>query len=148
MLSIAHGPTGAFIARKIPNPFIAIPLCIAAHFIEDFTPHWDVGTGLTKKKKTKKDAFLQELLFDFPLSILIVFFFFQVGRPFDWKIWAGWFAALSPDFLEFPKLFLGYDPFPLNLVNGFHKTVHRSIPNVVRGLAPQIILLVIFYFLR
>jgi hypothetical protein len=148
MLSIAHGPTGAFIASKIPNPFISVPLCIAAHFIEDFVPHWDVGTGLTKKVKSKKSAFLQELFTDFPLSILIVYFFFQHGHPFDWHIWLGWFAALAPDFIEFPHLFLKFDPWPMKYINEFHKSVHHSIPDVIRGVVPQLIVLGVIYLFR
>lgn len=148
MLSIAHGPSGAFIAAKIPNPLISLPLCIAAHFIEDFIPHWDVGTGLSKKKKSKKAALIQELIFDLPLSLVIVFLFFQLNQPFNWKIWAGWFFALLPDFIEFPRLFLRFDPWPMNLINNFHKTVHHSIPNVVRGLIPQIILIILLFVFR
>lgn len=148
MLSIAHGPTGAFIASKIPNPLISIPLCIAAHFVQDFIPHWDVGTGLSKKVKSKKAAFLQELFIDLPLSVLIVYIFFQAGRPFDWRPWLGWFAALIPDFIEFPRLFLKADPWPIRMINRFHKSIHHSTPAVVRGLAPQILVLVIIWIFR
>jgi hypothetical protein len=148
MLSIAHGPTGAFIATKIPNPLISVPLCVAAHFIEDYIPHWDVGTGLTKKTKSKRDAFLHELFFDFPLSIAIVYFLFQHGQPFDWRPWLGWFAALSPDFVEFPRLFLKTDPWPITWINDFHKSVHQSTPKVVRGLLPQLLVLALIYIFR
>lgn len=148
MLSVAHGPTGALIASKIPNPFISIPLCILAHFIEDYIPHWDTGQGLTKKKKSKKAAFLQELLIDFPLSIVIVFFLFQYGQPFSWIIWAGWFAALAPDFIEFPHLFLGWKFWPISQITKIHNAIHRSTPDKLRGLLPQIVVILVIFLLR
>ena len=61
MLSIAHAATGAFIATKVANPALAIPLIIISHFVEDYIPHWDVGQGLTKKIKSHQAAFFQEL---------------------------------------------------------------------------------------
>lgn len=148
MLSIAHGVTGALIATKIGNPYISIPLIIAAHFIEDYIPHWDVGQGLTKKVKSHKAAFWQELLTDFPASILLVYFFFQYGKPFSILPWLGWFFALLPDFFEFPYMFLGWRFFPIKQLARIHKFFHHSIPNKLLGLLPQILLLTIIYLLR
>ena len=148
MLSIAHGTTGALIAQKIPNPLISIPLIIASHFIEDRIPHWDVGQGLGKKTKTKRDAFLQELFIDFPLSIIVVFLFFQLGHPFDWRVWMGWFMGLFPDFLEFPFLFLNQRFTPIRQIAKFHEYVHRSTPDKVKGLLPQFLVIIAVYLLR
>ncbi len=148
MLSIAHGTTGALIASKIPNPLISIPLCLAAHYLEDFVPHWDVGQGLTKKTKSKKAAFLQELFIDFPLSIILVYIFFQHGRPFNILPWIGWFAALLPDFLEFPYLFLNARFFPIKQLADFHSSVHRSTPDKFKGLWPQALVILVVYLLR
>ena len=148
MLSIAHGTTGALIAKKIPNPLISIPLIIAAHFIEDRVPHWDVGQGLGKKTKTKKDAFLQELFVDFPLSIVLVYFFFQHGKPFDYVAWMGWFVGLLPDFIEFPTLFLNIKIPGVGFVSKIHEFMHRSTPNKFWGLLPQILVILVVYLLR
>ena len=141
MLSIVHGTTGALIASKIPNPFISLPLIIASHFLEDRIPHWDVGQGLTSQKKSKKVAFFQELFFDFPLSILIVYLFFQVGRPFDWRPWIGWFVGLLPDFIEFPYIFLNRRGYLLKQFARFHSWSHQSTPNKFWGLLPQALVL-------
>ncbi len=148
MLSIAHGPTGAFIAAKIPNPLISIPLAIAAHYLQDRVPHWDVGQGLSKQTKSKKLAFVQELLIDFPLSILIVYLFFQHGQAFNPNIWLGWFCGLLPDFIEFPYLFLKWRFFPLVHLDNIHKFFHRSTPNIFVGLPPQIAVLILIYLLK
>lgn len=148
MLSIAHGATGALIASKIPNPFISIPLIIISHYVEDRVPHWDVGQGLTRKKKSKMAAFLEELFFDFPLSILFVYFVFQVGNPLDWRVWLGWFVGLLPDFLEFPYLFLNMKFFPIKQLAVLHGWVHRSTPQKLWGILPQILVILIVLVLK
>ncbi|HAI22758.1 TPA: hypothetical protein DCP77_03510 [Candidatus Collierbacteria bacterium] len=148
MLSIAHGATGAFIASKIPNPLISIPLVLLSHYIEDRIPHWDVGQGLTAKKKSRKAAFLQELFFDFPLSIIIVYFIFQAGHPFDWRVWMGWFVGLTPDFLEFPYLFMDARFFPIKQLAAFHGLVHRSTPHKLWGLLPQLLVILLVILLK
>ena len=148
MLSIAHAPTGALIATKIPNPLISVPLIVLAHLLEDRIPHWDVGTGMGKKKE-KSAAFYQELFFDFPGSILLVYFLFQSGQAqINWLAWLGWFVGLLPDFLDFPVVFLKIR-FPLlDYLNRIHKHFHRSTSNVVWGLLPQIIVIALVYLLR
>lgn len=148
MLSIAHGTTGAFITTKIPYPAVSIPLAIAAHFLEDYIVHWDVGQGLTKKTKSKRAAFIEELVWDLPLSILLVYIFFQHGKPFDYRPWLGWFLGLLPDFLEFPYLFLNWRFFPMAQLAKIHAAFHRSTPEKLRGLAPQIILILVLFLFR
>lgn len=148
MLSVAHGTIGALIVTKIPNPYISIPLAIGSHFIADYTPHWDVGQGLTKKKKKKSHAFIQEILFDFPLSLILVYFLFQFRQPFSPLPWIGWFAGLLPDFLEFPTLFLNWHFFPFPQLARFHSSLHHSTHKKFIGLLPQIAVLFLVYLLR
>lgn len=148
MLSIAHGPTGAFIASKISNPYISIPIILASHFLEDRIPHWDVGQGLTSQKKSKKAAFFQELLFDFPLSVLLVYLLFQMGHPFDWRPWLGWFFGLLPDFLEFPYLFLNSRGPLIKKFAAFHTWCHRSTSSRLWGLLPQFLVLLTILLLK
>ena len=148
MLSVSHGLTGAFIASKISNPYIAVPLILASHYIEDYIPHWDVGQGLTKHLKSKKSAFIEELLIDFPLSLIFVFLFFQIGRPFNPLPWVGWLIGILPDFLEAPRNFLGYEPAFLKPLNEFHHHFHRSTPDKFKGLWPQVAVILGIFLLR
>ncbi|MBP7768684.1 hypothetical protein KA082_02515, partial [Candidatus Woesebacteria bacterium] len=62
MLSIPHALTGAFIASKFSNPLIYIPAAIAAHYLQDWIPHWDVGTGLSKGTRKRSTAIMLELV--------------------------------------------------------------------------------------
>lgn len=44
MLETPHVVLGAAIATKFPNPWIAIPLAFASHFVLDKVPHWNPHT--------------------------------------------------------------------------------------------------------
>jgi len=149
MLSIAHGTTGALIATKIPNPLISTPLILATHFLQDHISHWDFGQGLTKKIKSKKIAFFQELLIDFPLSIILVYFWFSSDlKQINSLAFYGWFIALLPDFLEFPHLFFNWRFWPLDQIAQFHNRVHNSTPEKFKGLWPQALTLLLVYLLK
>lgn len=50
MLETPHVAVGAAIALKIPNPFIAVPLSLASHFVLDTIPHWNPHTYSETKK--------------------------------------------------------------------------------------------------
>lgn len=53
MLETPHVAVGVAIASKIPNPWIAIPLSFASHFVLDKIPHWNPHL-YTETKKTGK----------------------------------------------------------------------------------------------
>ncbi len=148
MLSISHVATGAFIASKVSNPVIAVPLILASHFLEDWIPHWDVGTGLSNGSRKKRSAFVMEIG-ELVVSFAIVFLFWQFhqsGVP-TW-IYFGGFIGILPDFLMFPKNFLHSEPFFLRPINAFHKLFHHSTPDMVLGLTPQVVVLLAIFLLK
>lgn len=155
MLSVSHAVTGAFIASHFPDPLLATPLIFATHYLEDLIPHWDAGTGLSSGRKSPKSAFLHELPDLALAAILVLVFFplpsfhlssllFYLKEP---QIW-GSLLALLPDFLEAPRNFLKKEPRWLTPINRLHQRFHHSIPRVVDGLAPQLLLLVLIWLTR
>ena len=148
MLSISHVTTAAFIASKVSNPILAIPLIFASHYLEDWIPHWDVGTGLSNGKRKKRDAIMLEIV-ELVISVIIVFVFWPPSPIQDvtW-IYIGGLIGLIPDFLEAPRNFLKYEPSWLKPINEFHGQFHHSIPNIFWGLLPQFILLVVIFLLK
>lgn len=153
MLSIPHMLTGAFIASKLPHPALYIPLTFAAHYLQDWIPHWDVGTGLSSGRRRRSTAILLELA-DLALSIGLVFLFFgpmlreSQDNMLGIHIWIGALAGIAPDLLEAPRNFLRWEPRfikPLNELHGFfhHSTHHKCI-----GLLPQVITVVAIWLLR
>lgn len=148
MLSISHSLTGAFIATKLPIPGVYIPVVIGSHYLEDWIPHWDVGTGLSTGKRSRSAAIVLEFgeLF---ISFALVYFFFQFGHAdIQWPAWLGAFVGLLPDFLEAPRNFLKWEPGFLRPINNLHALFHHSTPDMVFGLAPQAVTIAAIWFLR
>lgn len=133
--------TGAFIAHQLPYPGLYVPLILASHYLEDWIPHWDVGTGLHNGQRKKKTAFWLEWL-DLAAAIGFIYFVWQAGQAeIQIHVWLGALIVLLPDFAEAPKNFLDWDlPF-LKPHNRFHQWFHRSIPNFWWGMLPQVVVL-------
>ena len=157
MLSISHAVTGSFIAVKLGNPYLAIPLILASHYLEDAIPHWDAGTGLGSGKKTRVAA-LRDGIIDLALAGIIVLIFYYHQFPIFpnlahasvWNFTPYWgaFFGLLPDFLEAPRNFLKWEPALLRPINRFHNSFHHSIPRMIDGLAPQVLLVSLLWFFK
>lgn len=152
MLSISHALTGAFIAVKVGNPYLAIPLILLSHYLEDAIPHWDAGTGLGNGSKTRQKALIHGSI-DLALAgILVLMFYPTTILPFNNFVTLpaiyGAFFGLFPDFLEAPRNFLKYEPFFLKPINSFHHSFHHSIPRMIDGLVPQFLLLILLWYFK
>lgn len=148
MLSISHGLSGALIATKLTHPLIFIPACFAIHYLEDWIPHWDVGTGLSTGKRTKSTAIILELM-ELAVTIgLIYWFWAPAGQTTLLLAAAGAFVALIPDFMEAPRNFLKWEPGFLKQFNDLHGQFHHSTHNLWVGLLPQVVVVLAVFFLR
>jgi hypothetical protein len=148
MLSIPHSLTGAFIASKLPHPALYIPLTLASHYLQDWIPHWDVGTGLSNGQRKRQTAFLLEIV-DLIIAIALIYYLWQspTNEP-QLHIWLGAFTGLVPDFMEAPRNFLHWEPFFLKPFNDFHGKWHHSTPHKVVGLLPQVLLIIMIMWLK
>lgn len=146
MLSISHTLTGGLIAAKLGHPALYIPLVLASHYLEDWIPHWDVGTGLSNGTRKKSHAIMMELV-ELTISIGLVYWLWPAGSALAMHAWLGAFIALLPDFMEAPRNFLHWEPSFLKPFNEFHGNFHSSTPNLVLGLLPQVLLWVAIFLL-
>lgn len=148
MLSISHSITGAFIATKLPHPLVYIPLIFASHYIEDWIPHWDVGTGLSSGKRKRSTAVRLELI-ELAITGVLLYLFWQYGQStLNIHAWIGGGVALLPDFMESPRNFWKWEPAFLKPFNQFHGLFHHSTPNMIFGLLPQIVVVATVWVLR
>lgn len=155
MLSIPHSLTGAFIASKLPHPILYIPLTLAMHYLCDWIPHWDVGTGLSVGKRKRSSAIILELV-DLALTAGLIYWFFfkDFGKPVDlndaytFHIWMGALMGIAPDLVEAPRNFLKWEPRFIKPLNEFHGMFHHSTPNILVGIVPQILLVVVIWLLK
>lgn len=148
MLSIPHALTGSFIASKLPHPALYIPLALAMHYLQDWIPHWDVGTGLSNGTRLKSTAIKLEVI-DLAITVGLIYWFWQAKEPTVlYHIWLGGFVGLLPDFLEAPRNFLKWEPAFLKPFNNFHHNFHHSTPQILYGLLPQIAIVTSIWLLR
>ena len=148
MLSVSHAATGAFIATKLPHPILYVPLILASHYLEDWIPHWDVGTGLSNGTRSRRTAFILEL-FDLSVAVILVYFLWQNGQnTFNISAWTGVIISLTPDFFEAPQNFLYFEPQFFKKINKLHRYFHHSTPNIILGLMPQVLLLIVIWILH
>ncbi len=148
MLSIPHTLTGAFIASKLPNPLLYVPLMLAMHYLQDWIPHWDVGTGLSNGKRRRGTAIFLELI-ELVISAFLIYRFFQhQPQAIQPHIWLGALTGIIPDLLEAPRNFLRWEPAFLKPLNEFHGKFHHSTPVIWFGLLPQIVVVLLIWVLR
>lgn len=148
MLSIPHSLTGAYIASQIPHPIAYAPLAIAAHYLGDWIPHWDFGTGMNSGKRKKSTAILLEIV-ELIISVILIYLFFQKGiEQIQWHIWIGALLGILPDLLDAPRNFLKLRMKFLDPIFNLHHLFHHSTPNMFFGLLPQVIVVATIYFLR
>lgn len=147
MLSISHSLTGALVATTL-HPLLVVPTIFATHYLEDWIPHWDVGTGLSSGKRKRQTAILLELG-ELVITGILLYYFFQVGHEgVAWAAWIGGFIGLVPDFLEAPRNFLHWEPKIFKPLNNVHQAFHHSTPNILVGMAPQLFLWWAIWWLR
>ena len=148
MLSISHSLTGAFIATKLPSPLLYIPLIFASHYLEDWIPHWDVGTGLSNGKRSRSTAIILEVG-ELAITFGLVYWFWQAGQStINSTAWIGAFIGLIPDFLEAPRNFLKWEPPVIKPLNQLHALFHHSTPDIAFGLAPQVFVVAFIWFMK
>lgn len=148
MLSIPHMLTGAFVASKFPHPAVYTPITLAFHYLQDWIPHWDVGTGLSNGTRKRSTAILLELV-ELSIAIGLIWLFFQRGQSeIQYHVWLGALIGIVPDLLEAPRNFLKWEPGFLKPINNFHAYFHHSTPNIPLGLLPQFILLIVIWLLK
>ena len=148
MLSIPHSLTGAFIASKLPHPALYIPLTLGIHYLQDWIPHWDIGTGLSNGKRRKSTAIIGEIL-ELGISVPLIYYFFgNVNSGLQPHIWLGALTGIAPDLIESPRNFLSWEPWFIKPFNKFHSLFHHSIPNIIVGLLPQFLVVGLIWFLK
>lgn len=146
MLETPHTVVGAAIAFKIPNPYIAIPLSFASHFVLEKVPHWNphLYTETKKHGKVTRQSTAMVVL-DVILSLTIGIAIASNVLPntnHAMTILFSSFAAVLPDVVEGPYFFLGLKN---NLIKKWIKW-QRSIQTDAKpfwGLTTQIITIVV-----
>lgn len=145
MLETPHVLVGIAIATKVVNPWLAIPLSFASHFILDMTPHWNPHFYTETKKygKPKKVSTLIVVV-DEVIAIVTTLYFAYSYLP-DTKmsliIMLCAFASVIPDQIKFPYFFFNQRQKYLTKWIDFERKIQVEI-KPFWGIISQIIVIV------
>lgn len=106
MLETPHVVVAIAIARKFPNPWVAIPLSFASHFVLDKIPHWNPHTYTeTVKNGGPSKTTITIAAVDALLSLAIglgAAYSSLPNRALALTIVASCFASVFPDVSKYP----------------------------------------------
>jgi len=142
MLETPHVFIGAAIARAIPNPFIAIPLAFASHFILETIPHWNPHLNTETQKfgsPTKRSTAITAV--DSTLALASGSFIAYHALPNSSQailVLACCFFAVLPDVMEGPYFFLHMKTEWIKKWIGFQKSLQNDT-TVFWGLVTQVL---------
>ncbi|AKM83419.1 hypothetical protein A2422_00935 [Candidatus Woesebacteria bacterium RIFOXYC1_FULL_31_51] len=149
MLETPHVALGIAIATKIPNPWIAVPLAFASHFLLERIPHWNphLNTETEKYgKPTKKSTIIVTI--DVVISLILGFFVAYSKFPnslLSLNILLCSFASVLPDIMEGPYFFLGVRNIFLSKWIKLQKSIQVDT-NFTLGFTTQIITVIASLF--
>jgi hypothetical protein len=152
MLETPHVFIGAAIATAIPNPFIAIPLAFASHFVMEMVPHWNPHLNSEIEKfgqPTRRSTAITAA--DSTLALTSgSFIAFQALPNVNQAILvlACCFASVLPDVMEAPYFFLKMRANWVKKWISFQKSLQNDT-TAFWGLATQLITIAaVIFWLR
>jgi hypothetical protein len=152
MLETPHVFIGAAIALKIPNPFIAIPLAFASHFILETIPHWNPHLNTETEKygaPTKRSTVITAI--DSTLALASGSFIAYQALPNVGQaalILACCFASVLPDVMEGPYFFLKLRATWIKKWIAFQKSIQSDTTPFWGLLTQATIILATIFWLR
>ena len=91
MTTTNHAITGALIATVVKQPYLAIPLAFASHFVCDLIPHFELKWEFNSKKMWVR------LAADGLAALAVAVFLVYSGVRNPFLLAVSGFAAMSPD---------------------------------------------------
>lgn len=145
MLETPHVAVGVAIATKIPNPWIAIPLAFASHFVLDKIPHWNPHIYTETMKKGKPSAQSTKIaIADIALALILGAGFAYKALP-DTKmavlILACSLASVLSDVIKYPFYYLHLRQKWLTTWVNFERSMQIDTKSVFWGIFNQLLII-------
>ncbi len=149
VLETPHVVVGAAIAAKVVNPYLAIPLAFASHFVLDMVPHWNPHLNTETKKNGRPTKNSTLFVFaDVCLALIAGIFIAAQALPNEAQaitILLASFAAVLPDVIEGPHFFLGIRNKFIEKWIAFQKSIQNDT-NIYAGLATQVVTMIVAFW--
>jgi hypothetical protein len=105
MRAINHALTGAVIGLLVQEPWVAVPVAVASHFVCDAIPHYDgiadPRPSMAVKQQWIRTKTFRRLLYADAFLCFILIAILLARRPPHWWLAAICaFAAAAPDFMS------------------------------------------------
>ena len=115
MLLTPHAFVGIAIGTTIQNPYIAVPLSVASHFVGDLTPHWDFFSNTKKEERLvgwRPIALMADLVIGVAIGLSITLYILWVLKTPDIALNAFMcgVGAVLPDAVEAPYIYMKKEP--------------------------------------
>lgn len=141
MLETPHVAVGIAIATKFPNPWIAIPLAAASHFVLDKVPHWNphLYTETQKAGHPSKNSTMLALI-DIGTSLVLGGAFAVRALPnsnLAILILACSFASVASDVIKYPYYYFHLRQKWLVKWVNFERSLQVDTKSVFWGLVTQ-----------
>ncbi len=141
MLETPHVAVGIAIATKFPNPWIAIPLAFASHFVLDKVPHWNphLYTETQKSGHPSKNSTVFALI-DIGTSLVLGSTFAVRALPnanLAILILACSFASVASDVIKYPYYYFHLRQKWLVAWVNFERSLQIDTKSIFWGLVTQ-----------
>lgn len=146
MLEFPHTAVGVAIASVIPNPFLAVPLSLASHFITDYVPHWN--PHIHTEKKTHGHITTRTLVLlavDAGAALIFGSWIAAQALPNTTQainVLLCSFASVAPDVVEIPYYFTKIKIRFIEKLLSFQRSHQWNVP-IVWGLLSQLLVVLL-----
>lgn len=143
MLLTPHTIVGVAVATSVPNPYIAVPIAFALHFVGDLVPHWDIFSEI-KGEDRKNGWALLGVMLDLGLGIAVGIGFsaYALWGLGDLTLAVSIFlcgiASALPDALTGPAIYVKNPPQISRLMKKFQSGLQWQAP-LPWGLLSQVL---------
>lgn len=141
MLETPHVAVGIAIATKFPNPWIAIPLAFASHFVLDKVPHWNPHLYTETQAAghpSEKSTIIASV--DIALSFILGSAFAYRALPntnLATLILACSFASVASDIIKYPYYYFHLRQKWLVAWVNFERSLQTDTKSIFWGLVSQ-----------
>jgi hypothetical protein len=149
MLLTPHTFVGVAIGATIQNPQAAVPISILMHFLGDLVPHWDFYSNTTKEERRvgwRPIAVMADLTIAVAVGLTATLYALWVVKDsaLALNIFLCGIAAVLPDALEAPHIFLNKDIFPFTILVNIQRKLQFQAP-LPWGVISQLLVIAVSY---